>query len=147
MAEPSQIERQRPAEPDPSAAPGPRHIPAVEWAIAALGALFVGATVLFLLWDGLTASPEPVAIALVAEAPQPVDGGWHVPVLARNRSDHSAAEVVVRGTLSAAAGEPQESQVTFDYVPARSERRGGLFFTENPEGRQLDLRVEGYRRP
>ena len=146
VSEPSHITRQHGAEHRP-AERGARHIPAVEWAVAAMGALFVGATILFLLWDGLTASPEPMAIAIEAEAPRPVDGGWHVPVRARNESDHAAAEVAVRGTLSGSAGEAQESAITFDYVPARSERRGGLFFTENPEGRRLDLRVEGYRRP
>jgi uncharacterized protein (TIGR02588 family) len=41
----------------------------------------------------------------------------------------------------------ETSQATIDYLPQRSERRGGLFFTRNPEGLDLNLRAEGYSEP
>ncbi len=47
------------------------------------------------------------------------------------------------GRLRLAEGE-QTSEVTLDYVPATSHRRGGLFFTEDPRRYPLSIREEGY---
>ena len=37
--------------------------------------------------------------------------------------------------------------MTLDYLPQDSERRGGLFFTEDPAAYELVLRAQGYAEP
>ena len=72
--------------------------------------------------------------------------GWLVQVEATNLGEQPAADVEVEGTLPGAGGEERRS-VTFDYLPAGSTRRAGLYFTGDPRSRPLTLRAVGFRRP
>jgi uncharacterized protein (TIGR02588 family) len=41
----------------------------------------------------------------------------------------------------------ETSETTFDYVPSRSQREGGLVFTADPRGYALTLQAKGYIEP
>ena len=41
----------------------------------------------------------------------------------------------------------EEREMTFDFVPPESSRRGGLFFSEDPDAWTLRLEPQGYQAP
>jgi uncharacterized protein (TIGR02588 family) len=41
----------------------------------------------------------------------------------------------------------RERELTLDYLPGRSERSGGLFFSRDPRVLRLVLEVHGYQAP
>ena len=41
----------------------------------------------------------------------------------------------------------ETSDITFDYVPGHAERKGGLFFRQDPRMHKLELRALGYQTP
>ena len=59
----------------------------------------------------------------------------------------TAAAVQIEGELLDGERVIATSQVTLDYVPGNSERRGGLFFREDPEAHGLKVRALGYAEP
>jgi uncharacterized protein (TIGR02588 family) len=68
-------------------------------------------------------------------------------IRARNRSGHTAAGVVVEGELKRDGQTVETSETTFDYIPGRSERRGGLYFENDPRQMELTVRPKGYANP
>lgn len=67
-------------------------------------------------------------------------------VTIRNRGGAPAGSVTVEGELSG-TGEPERSSVTVDYLPERSARAAGLYFSGVPTETSLRFRVLGYVRP
>jgi uncharacterized protein (TIGR02588 family) len=59
----------------------------------------------------------------------------------------TAEGVVVEGELTIEDGQKEVSHTEIDYVPAHAERRGGLFFSQDPRRGELRLRVLGYEEP
>ena len=120
--------------------------PAGEWAVAAVGAAVLLAMVGYLAWMGLVGEEGPPALSVRVERVQPAGEGWLVLFVAANDGPSAAATVRVRGRLGEDSA-VEESVAVLDYVPQRSERRGGLMFSRDPGAEPLELRVEGYERP
>lgn len=122
-------------------------ISALEWAVAALGLLLVLGAVAIVVEDALRNGIRGPVVAVQADSVLAMPGGgYRLHFTARNGGRGTAAELVVTGVLRDGAGE-ETSQATVDYLPARSTRRGGLFFTRDPRTAALQLRAEGYREP
>jgi uncharacterized protein (TIGR02588 family) len=74
--------------------------------------------------------------------------GHLVEVRAINERRATASRLKHEGVLVGRDGAAIErSQTTLDYLPGRSERAGGLFFTRDPRDLDLRLRPPGYVRP
>jgi uncharacterized protein (TIGR02588 family) len=73
--------------------------------------------------------------------------GYLVTIRAVNHGGQTAAGLMVRGTLRDGGTTIETSQTRFQYVPAESERKGGLYFSQDPRTFELSLRAEGYERP
>ncbi|MGS7457319.1 hypothetical protein, partial [Mycobacterium tuberculosis] len=73
--------------------------------------------------------------------------GYLVRIKAINKGGSSAAALAVEGTLTDQGQTLENSEMTFDYVPAHSTKEGGLFFDHDPETFELKLRVLGYQEP
>ena len=117
-----------------------------EFAVGALGALLVIATVAFLAWQAATDDGSPPDIVVRVDSISPATDGWRVELTARNLGGTTAAQVLVEGELRAPGAEPEKGEVMIDYIPGRSERRAGLLFRGDPR-RGLDLRARGYDLP
>jgi uncharacterized protein (TIGR02588 family) len=117
------------------------------WAGGALGALVVGATLGFLGWSALTDAGRPPDLALELGSPVANGAAWHAPFVAVNRGDRTAAAVKVLGELKLDGRVVETSEADLDYVPARSRREGGLFFSRDPADFELTLRATGYAAP
>ncbi len=120
-----------------------------ELAVAVLGAALVSATFVHLGHEALRAERSPPELRLEVREVRPSGEGFLVRFSAHNEGGSSAAELRVRGELAAnAPGQAAEvSEAVLDYVPAHSERGGGLFFRADPRARPLTLRALGYREP
>jgi uncharacterized protein (TIGR02588 family) len=122
-------------------------ISALEWVVAVLGlAMLVGVTG-FLLWRGVQDNGQPPSLRIDVESVEPVHGGYVVELRVTNEGDQTAAAVTVSGALMDGNTLIEEREMTFDYLPPVSSRRGGLFFTDNPADYTLTLHPVGYREP
>jgi uncharacterized protein (TIGR02588 family) len=68
-------------------------------------------------------------------------------IRARNLSAASVAQVEIEGVLKQDDKVIEAAHTTFDYVPGKSIRRGGLFFTQDPRVFEIKLRALGYAEP
>ncbi len=119
--------------------PGP---PLLEWIASALGLVLVLGVMAVIARDAFSSGAELAPdITVAATRVRPSGAGFLVEFEARNLSPVTAAQVTIEGKL--AGGET--SIATIDYVPGRSVRRGGLYFSEDPRG--AELRALGYQNP
>jgi uncharacterized protein (TIGR02588 family) len=121
--------------------------PLFEWIMAAVGFALVAATIVVIAYGALTDRGSPPQISVRAESIVPVDNGYLVTVSAENRGDRTAADVKLEGALMKGGATVEKSEMSFQYLPPRSKRRGGLFFTHDPRTMQLVLTPRGYQSP
>jgi uncharacterized protein (TIGR02588 family) len=114
---------------------------------AAIGAVIALATLGVIVWDGVAKQGGHARIRVEAGDVEPYPGGYIVAVTARNEGDETAAAVTVLGEIRSGDDVLETSEITFDYVPSRSGRRGGMFFSRDPAAFELELRAVGYSDP
>jgi uncharacterized protein (TIGR02588 family) len=117
-----------------------------EWIAAAAAAALVAAAVVTLLIAGRHERTPP-ALSVRVEGAEPAGPYFRVRFAVRNDGGTTAAHVVVRGEVQTASPAPESGEVTFDYVPDGSERRGALLFATDPRTAHLSVRALGYREP
>ena len=122
-------------------------IPPLEWFVGGLGALIVAAVIAALLYEGFAGDASPPEIHVEIKDVAAVRDGFRVRFEARNAGGEAAAQVTVEGVLSRPGAEPETSVVTLAYLPAHSERGGGLFFRADPRGGDLTVRARSYEDP
>ncbi|MGH6729614.1 MAG: hypothetical protein ACREBK_05630 [Sphingomicrobium sp.] len=118
-------------------------MPLLEWAAAGLGLLVL----LVMLWvmagEIVSGGDDDVPLLSVrVEAVTATPTGHVVQFRITNRSAQTAADVQVEGKLS-----DEVATASVDYVPGRSEARGGLLFEGDPRTGAVELRVTGYELP
>ncbi|MGH6916935.1 MAG: TIGR02588 family protein [Geminicoccaceae bacterium] len=124
-----------------------RPIPATEWVVAAIGAMLVAGTIGYLVWLATVRDATPPDIRVTAEGVVALQGGWLVQFRAANAGGQAAAQLLVEGELEGPQGRIETSEATIDYLPPRSEREGGLFFSQDPRQHELRLRAKGFVEP
>lgn len=122
--------------------------PALEWTAAGIGAVLTLGLLGFLGWEAYERpGGTPPVIEVSLRDVVPAGKGYVAEITARNLSSETAAGVDIEGVLSRGGQEVEQAQATLDYVPGQSERRGGLFFSEDPSEGDLELRALGYAEP
>jgi uncharacterized protein (TIGR02588 family) len=124
-----------------------RPIPVAEWIVAALGAMLVAGTIGYLVWLATSRDETPPDVRVVADGVIALQDGWLVKFRAANAGAQAAAELLVEGELIGPDGAIESSEATVDYLPPRSEREGGLFFSRDPRQHEVRLRAKGYVDP
>jgi uncharacterized protein (TIGR02588 family) len=119
----------------------------LETIAAVFGAVVALGTLGLIVWDGWTAGDAPPFVTVDSLRVHEQEGGFVLEILASNRGGEAAAQVLVEGELHDAGRVVETSETTFDYVPRQSERRGGLFFREDPRTHEVRLRALGYVDP
>lgn len=116
--------------------------PLLEWIASAVGLLLILAVMAVIARDAFNGSADMAPeVTVTATRIRPSGTGFLVEFEARNLSPVTAAQLVVEGKLPGG----EISNATIDYVPGRSVRRGGLFFSADPRG--VELRALGYQDP
>lgn len=121
--------------------------PLAEWTAAAIGAALTLGVVGYCIWEAVADDRGPPVLEVSAEPAKVVRGGHVVPLVVRNASRSTAAEVEVRGVLEQAGRVVEERHAVFAYVPGQGEARGGLVFERDPAAFDLTLSAEGYAEP
>lgn len=118
-------------------------IPPLEWAAAALGLIVALALLAILGWGIINggASEVPILEARI-ESVTATRGGYVAQFTITNSASQTAAAVQVEGRLG-----DEVASAAIDYVPGRSEARGGLLFESDPRASPIDLRIIGYELP
>jgi uncharacterized protein (TIGR02588 family) len=122
-------------------------IPIWEWIVAGVGLVLVASVIGFLIYEAFTGKRLPPDVKLSVDSVSEIRNGFLVRITAVNEGGTTAEGVIVEAELKSGTEPVERSRTTIDYLPPRSEKRAGLFFTRDP--RQLDLRVRslGYEEP
>lgn len=121
-------------------------IPLAEWIVSAIGLLLVGATVGYLVYSALTLEDSPPDIQVEILSVQPLRHGYLAKFRATNHGGQPANEVTIVGEHGEGP-EREESQAVVDFLPAGSEKGGGLFFSRQPAPEGVTVRATGYQEP
>ena len=122
--------------------------PALEWIASGIGLVLTLGILASIGWEAVQGSGDaPPALEVSVERIIPSGHGYVVEILAHNRSSATAAAVEVEGELKEGGRTVATSSATLDYVPGESDRRAGLFFTDDPRAHQLEVRALGYAEP
>jgi uncharacterized protein (TIGR02588 family) len=122
-------------------------IPIWEWVVAGIGLVLVAGVIGFLLYEAFSGNRLPPDVKLSVESVVQIRNGYLVKITAVNEGGQTAEGVDIEGELTTGTESLERSRTTIDYLPPRSEKKAGLFFTRDP--RQLDLQVRplGYEEP
>lgn len=118
-----------------------------EWIVAAAGLLLVVSAVGTTFYNALTEEKTPPRLEVTIDSITPNANNFLVKFVVKNTGGQTAAAVTVEGELKNGAETPETASATLTYAPAHSERRGGLYFTKNPQQGDLQIRVTGYEEP
>lgn len=121
--------------------------PILEWITAIIGLILVIGAIGFVLYNAFNTKNLPPDLIVVKENIKQVKTGYLVEFKVKNAGNQTASSVVIEGSL-VQNGKPIETdEITLDYVPSDSERKGGLYFSKNPDAFELELRAKGYEEP
>jgi uncharacterized protein (TIGR02588 family) len=122
-------------------------IPIWEWIVAGVGLVLVAGVIGFLIYEAFTGKRLPPDVKLSVDSVVQTRNGYLAKITAVNEGGITAEGVDIEGELKRGTETIERSQTTIDYLPPRSEKKAGLFFTRDP--RQLDLQVRslGYEEP
>jgi uncharacterized protein (TIGR02588 family) len=126
---------------------GRTEIPALEWLLGSIGAILVAGAIGFLAWSGTVNGDSPPDIRVEVERVVEQRNGWLVQIRAFNEGGSAASEVTVGGEFTAPDGTVESAELRLDYLPSRSNRQGGLFFSHDPRAGGLKVRALGYAEP
>ena len=122
--------------------------PILEWIAAGLGLVLTLGLLAVIGREAIAGeTSEPPAIDVRAVSVRPLPSGFLVELVASNRSGGTGAAVRIEGRLESGGAAIETSDITFDYVPGHAERKGGLFFRQDPRLHKLELRALGYQTP
>lgn len=124
-----------------------RKTPFLEWIFAVIGLILVLGVVGFLIYEISTDEGKPPDLSVSIEEIIPNDKGFLVRFALKNTGDETAADVTLEGEIKRGAESLEKSDVTVDYVPSHSEKKGGMFFTEDPRRGEFAIRAKGYNEP
>ena len=119
----------------------------LEWLVALVGLVLLCASVGYLTYQAVAAkpgSPDPVVEVVAVEAQ---GTRFLVRVRVSNRASEPAAALKVAGLLTRDGRLIERRETELDYLPGKSWREGGLFFSRDPAGFELEIRPESYRTP
>jgi uncharacterized protein (TIGR02588 family) len=121
--------------------------PALEWIAAGFGLVLTLGVIGYLGYQGLNPSDGPPLVVARAGPAIRTPSGYVVEIRALNQGRTTAAAVEIEGVLSLSPGEAETAAITFDYLPAGGERKGGLVFRNDPRLHRLTLAAKGHVDP
>ena len=118
-----------------------------EWLIAAAGLILVIGTIAVTLNRAVNEEKSPPRLKVSVDSTEPSGDGFLVKFRVVNSGNQTAAAVTVEGELKNGTESIETASATLTYAPANSVRRGGLYFTKNPQQFDLQIRATGYEEP
>ena len=117
------------------------------WGIAVLGLALVAASIGFMLYEAAAGDASHADVTVQVDSTMPTRNGYLVKFRAVNTGGSTVEGLTIEGTLRNGSETLETSDTVLEWLPAHSEREGGLFFTSDPRQHQLQLRAKGYENP
>lgn len=124
-----------------------RETPFLELLVALLGLLLVLGTIGFMIYKAVWAVESPPDIVITIDSINPVTDGYLVNIKTLNNGGTTAQGLTIEAELSSNNQAVETSEITIEYLPSYSERKGGIFFKNNPGDFELKVRPKGYEQP
>ena len=121
--------------------------PAWMWGIALVGLVLVTASIGFMLYEAIAGDSSHANVSVYVDSTLPTTNGYLVKFRAVNAGGSTVEGLTIEGTLRDGSAVMEISDTVLEWLPAHSEREGGLFFTSDPRQYQLQLRAKGYENP
>lgn len=119
----------------------------LEWTIFGVSLLLVLGTIGLLIGAAVTGDNGPPAIRIELGEASAQGERYTVPVTAINDGGATAADVHLRIELHRQGAEPEEGELTIQYLPRHARREGWVTFGSDPRRGTLVPRVLGYEKP
>lgn len=122
--------------------------PRIEWIVGCVSAILVAVLMGHLANEALFGDTRPPDLHAIVERREAVEGGTLLIVAISNRGDRAAAEVAVEA-VKVDGSHSVRREIRFDYVAARSVRRGAFLLEDGSDDdlTELRLHVQGYVEP
>ncbi|MFC7335976.1 hypothetical protein ACFQY0_02200 [Haloferula chungangensis] len=117
-------------------------IPAAEWTVAAIGLVLLCLCVAFLVYKAFFVDDGVPEIAFEVERIVPQDEGALVLANVSNSGGQTVTELQIVGS-----SQLERHEVKVDFLPARSTRSFGMFFSHVPDKASLNFVPGGYQEP
>lgn len=124
-----------------------RKAPIWERIVAFVGLVILLSVLGFLVYEAIWGEESLPDIVLSADKVQENGDDYVVSFIARNEGGKTAAAVVIRAELVRDGKVMEAAEATLDYLPSHSERRGGLFFVNDPRDGTIRIGALGYADP
>lgn len=124
-----------------------RQTAVLETIFAGLGAILAAGTLGVILWKGVTDTGGKPAVEARVTRVEAQGSAYLVEIEVLNSGDAAAAGLEVEGTLERGGDTVETATTTFDYLPSRSRRQGGLYFSEDPGSGTLKVAPKSYTTP
>ena len=123
--------------------------PRSEWVVAGVSAIITLGAIAFLIYDAVSSPKTPANVRVAVDSVVAAQANFTAHFTAHNVGGATGANVLVAGELRSPTDSAmiERSTVELKFVPARSQRSGGLFFTHDPRRYRLQVRAEGYDAP
>jgi uncharacterized protein (TIGR02588 family) len=121
--------------------------PRLEWLLGMLGLALLVAAVCYLTYQGLTHPSKPGAVVVTVLDIHPVGDAHVVKFSVRNEGSENLSQLHLTARLSDGDKEIESAQAFIDYLPARSEQRGGVYLRHDPRRFALRIDPAGYMEP
>ncbi len=123
------------------------HTPISEWIVASVGLILVVSAVSFLVYQAVMENLSSPDVIVQVESVMTLRSGYLVKIKIINYGDATAEGLIVEGELKKGEEQIELSHTEIDYAPAHAEKRGGLFFSQDPRQGELRVRALGYEEP
>ena len=124
-----------------------RAIPSLEWVVGGIGFFIIAAVLGFLLYAGISEDQPLPDVKISVEQVVQIRNGYLARITVVNEGGLTAEGVTVEGELWSGAGLVERSRTVIEFLPSRSRKRAGLFFSKDPRQFELKLRPHGYEEP
>lgn len=121
--------------------------PRLEWILGTLGLALLVAAVSYLTYQGLRNPSKPGAVVVTVLDIQPVGEAHVVKFSVRNEGRENLSHLHLTARLSNGDREIESADAFIDYLPARSEQRGGVYLKNDPREHTLRIDPAGYMEP
>lgn len=121
--------------------------PRLEWLLGMLGLALLIAGIGYLTHRGIDTPSKPGAVVTTVLDVRPVGSGHVVKFSVRNEGDENLTQLHLTARLFEGEKEIESAEAFVDYLPARSERRGGVYLRHDPSRFTLRIDPAGYMEP
>jgi uncharacterized protein (TIGR02588 family) len=122
-------------------------IPTLEWVVGGAGLAILAAVLGFLLYTAFREESPLPDVRMSADQVLQTRNGYLVRITVRNEGGSTAEGVIVEGELWGGGAVVERSRTVIEYLPSRSRKQIGLFFSNDPKRFDLKMRPHGYEEP